>query len=173
MVTVAWTVLPRRTRRRGLCGTRCRTLSHSRAPATRANAARAARRVSRYGPCWACCEPFSRARSWVRVLVLVVVAQPVHDALFFLTAERREIEQVVGVEQRVEAALVGRVGVEDAIAIAEEHAQAFPLAFVRPALGLRGDRRVVVDGVLRVERHTKVVVEVGPVRRQPRERPAH
>src|SRR5205823_11168162 len=113
------------------------------------------------------------ARSWVRVLVLVVVAQPVHDALFFLTAKRREIEQVVGVEQRVEAALVGRVGVEDAIAIAEEHAQPFPLAFVRPTLGLGGDGRVVVHGMVVVERHSEVVVEVGPERRQPGKRPPH
>src|SRR6185436_17439737 len=52
--------------------------------------------------------------------VLIVVLQPVHDALLFLPAERREIEQVVGVEQRIEAALVGRVGVEHPVAVAEE-----------------------------------------------------
>src|SRR5438105_14649685 len=78
--------------------------------------------------------------------VLIVVFQPVHDAVSFLAAERREIEQVVRVEQVVEAALVGRVRVEDAFAVAEEHAQPLPFAFVGPALGLGGDRRVVVDG---------------------------
>src|SRR5438552_6346769 len=77
--------------------------------------------------------------------VLIMVLQPVHDTVLFLPAERREIEQVVRVEQMVEAALVGRVGVEDALAVAKEHAQAFPLAFVRPAFGLGGNRRVVVD----------------------------
>src|SRR5439155_1131708 len=49
--------------------------------------------------------------------VLIVVLQPVHDALLFPTAERREIEQVVRVEQMVETALVGRVGVEDALVV--------------------------------------------------------
>src|SRR6266700_2196004 len=82
--------------------------------------------------------------------VLIVVLQPIHDAVLFLPAERREIEQVVGVEQMVEAALVGRIGVEDALAVAKEHAQPFPLTFVRPALGLGRDRCVVVDGVLLV-----------------------
>src|ERR1700704_4201086 len=57
--------------------------------------------------------------------VLIVVFQPVHDAVLFPTAERREIEQVVRVEQMIEAALVSRIGVEDALAVAEEHAQAF------------------------------------------------
>src|ERR1700704_3692929 len=57
--------------------------------------------------------------------VLIVVLQPVHDAFLFSTAERREIEQVVRVEQMVEAPLVGRVGVEDTLAVAKEHAQAF------------------------------------------------
>src|SRR6267378_6791197 len=84
--------------------------------------------------------------------VLIVVPQPMHDAFRFLTAERREIEQVVGVEQRVEAALVGRVGVEDSGPVANEDAQPFPLAFVRPSLGLGGDGRVVVYGMLGVER---------------------
>src|SRR5207247_2964017 len=51
--------------------------------------------------------------------VLIVVLQPVHDAVVFLSAERREIEQVVRVEQMVEAALVGRVGVEEEIAVAQ------------------------------------------------------
>src|SRR6266487_4256908 len=52
--------------------------------------------------------------------VLIVVLQPIHDAVLFLPAERREIEQVVGVEQMVEAALVGRIGVEDALAVARD-----------------------------------------------------
>src|SRR5258708_10510511 len=96
-----------------------------------------------------------------------------HDRGFFLTAERREIEQVVGVEQRVEAALVGRVRVEQAIAVPEEDAQPFPLAFVRPACGLGGDRRVVVARMRLVESHPEVVIEVGPERRHPRKGPAH
>src|SRR5205807_412029 len=68
--------------------------------------------------------------------VLIVVLQPMHDAVLFLSAERREIEQVVGIEERIQTALVGRVGVEHSGPVAKEHAQAFPLAFVRPALGL-------------------------------------
>src|SRR2546430_13684410 len=49
--------------------------------------------------------------------------EPMHDAVLFLSAERREIEQVVGVEERIETALVGRVGVEHAgpVARSEEH----------------------------------------------------
>jgi hypothetical protein len=45
-------------------------------------------------------------------LVSVVVPHPAHDAFLFLAAQRREVEEVVGVEEHVEAALVGRVGVE-------------------------------------------------------------
>src|SRR5436189_31927 len=105
--------------------------------------------------------------------VFIVVFQPVHDAVLFLTTERREIEQVVRVEQMVEAALIGRIGMEDAPALAPEHAQAFPLAFVGPSLGLVRDRRVIVDGVLRIERHAKVIVEVSPKRGHPAECPSH
>src|SRR4029077_11321126 len=79
--------------------------------------------------------------------VLIVVLQPMHDAVLFLSAERREIEQVVGVEERIETALVGRVAVEHSGRVAKEHAQAFALAFMRPALGLRGDGRIVVRRV--------------------------
>src|ERR1700704_3378858 len=68
--------------------------------------------------------------------VLIVIPQPMHDAFFFLTAERREIEQAVRIKQRVEAALVGRVAVEHAIAVAEEHAQPLSLALARPTLRL-------------------------------------
>src|SRR4030095_6257416 len=32
--------------------------------------------------------------------VLIVVAQPRHDAVFFLATERREVEEIVGVEKR-------------------------------------------------------------------------
>src|ERR1043166_11626 len=85
--------------------------------------------------------------------VFIVVLEPMHDAVLFLSAERREVEQVVGVEERVETALVGRVGVEHAGPVTEEHAQAFPLAFMRPALGLLADGRVVVGRVGGVERH--------------------
>src|SRR5216683_6796248 len=105
--------------------------------------------------------------------IFIVVFEPLHDAVCFLTAERREIEQVVGVEQQVEAALVGRVRMEQAIAVPEEDAQPLPLAFARPAFGLGGDRRVVVHRMRLVERHPEVVIEVGPEGRQPRKRPTH
>src|SRR5258705_1745878 len=51
--------------------------------------------------------------------VLIVVFQPVHDAVLFPAAERGEIEEVVGVEERVQAALVGRVAVKHAVAVAQ------------------------------------------------------
>src|SRR2546428_12475931 len=114
-------------------------------------------------------ETYPLARSTTRFSirsVLIVVLQPIHDAVLFLPAERREIEQVVGVEQRIETALVGRIGVEDAIAVAKEHAQAFPLSSMWSALGLLGDRRLVVGRVRGVGRHDSVVFEDCPVRRQ-------
>src|ERR1051325_2898241 len=70
--------------------------------------------------------------------VLIVILEPLHDAVLFLAAERREIEQVVGVEQRIETALVGRVGVEHAVTVAEKHAQPFPLPFPPPLRARRG-----------------------------------
>src|SRR5689334_23334969 len=68
--------------------------------------------------------------------VLIVVLEPVHDAVLFLPAQRREIDQVVGVEERIETALVGRIAVKHAVAVAEKHAQPFPLALMRPSFGL-------------------------------------
>jgi hypothetical protein len=51
--------------------------------------------------------------------VAVVMADPALDSFaFFLAAERREVvEKVVGVEQRIEAPLAQRAGVEDPVAL--------------------------------------------------------
>src|SRR5258705_11209703 len=55
--------------------------------------------------------------------VLIVVFQPVHDALLFPPAERRGIEQFGLVEKMVEAARVGGAGGEAGIAGAKEDLQ--------------------------------------------------
>jgi hypothetical protein len=86
-----------------------------------------------------------------------------------LSAERRQVEEVVGVEVKVEAALVRRVRVKDASAIAKEDAQARHLALRGPDLARPQERRralvVVLDASLGfIQRNVEVVVEVAAKR---------
>ena len=73
----------------------------------------------------------------VCALVFVVVAEPTHRRVSFLAAERRVIEKVVSVDERIEAAHVRRVGVVDLLSVAEEHTEAFPLSLGRTLAGIR------------------------------------
>src|SRR5258708_24813134 len=52
--------------------------------------------------------------SHCRVVVTIVVADPLHRSLrIFVAALGREIEQVVGADQQIESARIGRVGAVD------------------------------------------------------------
>src|ERR1700755_2347616 len=88
-----------------------------------------------------------------------------------LAPERAEVEEVVRAAELLHAAGERRVGVEDAVAVAQEAADARRLHRVLAAL-----RRLAVVVLDRrhggVERDVEVVVEVAAVRRVPAERPA-
>jgi hypothetical protein len=96
-----------------------------------------------------------------------------------LSAERSQVQVLVGAAQQVDDGEIGGVGVQDGVAVAEEDAHAALLAGTGgPGLAhvdqlLLGpevphDRRDVL-----VVRHVEVVVEVAAQGRVPRERPAH
>lgn len=63
-------------------------------------------------------------------VVLVVVAKPCHDGWLvgLMPAKRRQVEVVARADEQIEPAVVGRVGVEEPLALAEEDAQAGRLA---------------------------------------------
>src|SRR5260221_6091655 len=112
-----------------------------------------------------------------RLLILVMVAQPRHRLTVLLAAKRRVIQEVVGVQEEIEAARIGRIGVVDVLPIAYKHAQ--PRSLPRNGtLPLRLGERVVVWlivvlGMRLVDGDMKVVVKLAAVRRQPRELPSH
>src|SRR5262249_61001239 len=74
--------------------------------------------------------------------VPVVVPDPrVHPSVLLLTAERCDVEQIVGVEEEIQPALIRRVRVKDTPAVPQEHAEARQLAFREPDLGRAVERR--------------------------------
>ena len=79
-------------------------------------------------------------------------------------SEWRQIEIVEDAEQKVEAACIGRVGVEDIATLAEEDAGAGLLTLEAPGLAgllelLLGPEVVLDRGDVAVEGHMEVVVE--------------
>src|ERR1700712_1404802 len=92
-----------------------------------------------------------------------------------LAAQWRQIEVVVGAQQQVGTAAVGRVGVKDLVSVPEEHAETVLLALGMPRRGLKQLLLVAVvvldRGDVLVQRDVKVVVEVAVVGGQPRKGP--
>src|ERR1700704_198170 len=95
-----------------------------------------------------------------------------------LSAEWREGEVVVGVDQRLYSAFIRRIGVVDLVAVSEEDAEALPLAADIPGRAPLDERGLVLVVVLHrsdglVVGDVEVVVEVTAKGRVPRNRPAH
>src|SRR5262249_16893457 len=93
-------------------------------------------------------------------------------------AERREVEQVVGDEQRVEPSLIRCIGVKHRILVSIKYAEAGHLTFGRPEFACLEQGTGVLEVVLEaarlfVEGDSEVVVEVAPFGREPGEGPAH
>ena len=113
-----------------------------------------------------------------KVVVPVVVPDPVHDG-GLVAALRREVEVVVGADQQVGPARIGRIGVEDVAAgVLVEDAQAVMLAFGEPWLAIPqklglGSVVVLDGGYGFIRGDVEVVVEVAAIGRHPREPPAH
>ena len=56
--------------------------------------------------------------------IFIVVPNPgLYSAVFFLPAEWREVDEVIAIEDQVEAVLVHGISMKDAISIAKENAQ--------------------------------------------------
>ena len=120
----------------------------------------------------------SRGRSSQGILISIVMADPVHKWAVasarrrlpvFLPAERRQVEVVVRAGQQISAASVGRVGVKNTVAAAQEGAQAVRFALGEIGLALAQEFYFVPvvifdrsDGF--VHRDVEVVVEVAPER---------
>src|SRR5579872_1669932 len=68
--------------------------------------------------------------------VFVVAADPIRAAAAFVAAFRRQVEVVVGGVHHVDAAGVGRIGVEDAAGdVLDEDADALAVGFLRVLTG--------------------------------------
>lgn len=65
-----------------------------------------------------------------------MVAHPRHDVRFvlLLASQRRHVEIIVCIQEQIEAALIGRVGVEDTVAIPQKNTQPGRFAFIDPNL---------------------------------------
>src|SRR6266516_3145188 len=113
--------------------------------------------------------------------ISIVMSDPsLNPAILLLTAEHRHVAEIVGDEEWIEPALIGREGVKEAIVLPEERAQPGQLAFRKPDLAGPEERLgalVVVAGAsldaLHVHCDGEVEVEAVPRGRHPRERPPH
>lgn len=62
----------------------------------------------------------------------MVANPPLYAVPFLLPAERGQVEEIVGVEREIEAALVGRVRVKHIVAFTKEDSQAWQLTLLGP-----------------------------------------
>src|SRR5258705_12263259 len=95
-----------------------------------------------------------------------------------LPAEWGEVEVVVGVDQRLYAAFIRRIGVVDLAAVSEKAAEALPFPADMPGQAPVDERGLVLVVVLHrsdglVVGDVEVVIEVTAKGRVPGNRPAH
>jgi hypothetical protein len=98
--------------------------------------------------------------------------------VFLLTAERREIEEIVRIQRKVQPSLVGRVRVIHGTVLTQEHAEARQFALGRPQFSTRHEvgrvREVVLHAAqIGIQGDVEVIVEIRAERRYPRKRPSH
>src|SRR5260221_9339097 len=119
-------------------------------------------------------QPVSSATPALGRLVFVVVANPVLGVVWILVAPfGGEVEEVVGRIQEIDAPCVRRVGMVD-IALAVLVKRADALAFI----DVHFKRRVIVEllsapNLFGSKRNVEIDIEVGLIRGNPRESPAH
>src|SRR3989454_1275293 len=114
------------------------------------------------------------ARAARSVFVAVVVFDPALRLVGILVPPLgRQVEEVIGAVQSLDAAGVARVGVEDgAPGVLVEHAEALAVRDPGVAVRVVVEHRAALDFIRR-ERHVVVVVEVGVPGRHPLEAPSH